>query len=316
MTTEVTEPTTPEEGTSARIFAHRNQPEVPEVKEAAPVEAKEAPKTEDDKTATHEYLSTEDFGGKMVKTKINGEDGEVSFDELLKGYQTNKSLSQRGQELGAERTANAAERTRLDELQAKVEGMVGQTQNAAPATITPNLDLSMLDEDTQRAIMAERAQNSSQIDQLTQSVQALSASMLPVQVQNEHKRIGNILKTENPAFDDYESMIGEIEAQIFSQPVEMQAQFGTPEAYMSIYKTLKFNDLQKGGGTMQETNNTTRLVSIEGGGGVPTGVNATESEQKALFQKAQAASSLNDIREGIQVDPIAAWAEVYAARKG
>lgn len=53
-----------------------------------------------------------------VSVKIDGEESEVSFGDLLKGYTTEQSLSKKGRELGEARKALDNERTKkLDELE-------------------------------------------------------------------------------------------------------------------------------------------------------------------------------------------------------
>lgn len=75
-------------------------PKPTEVKEPQPTPAPAAP----------DYLDFETSKGKKVKVKVDGVESEVSFEELHRSYQTDRSLTQRAQRLAEERRRFEEER--------------------------------------------------------------------------------------------------------------------------------------------------------------------------------------------------------------
>merc|ERR1711991_445212 len=79
--------------------------EDPEVEESETEEVEEEVKTEDEdeESSTEEvdtYSQDELDLDAQVVVKIDGEDKSVSFSDLIKGYSTEQSLSNKGRELG------------------------------------------------------------------------------------------------------------------------------------------------------------------------------------------------------------------------
>ena len=90
-----------------------------------------------------------------VRVKIDGEELDVSFADLLKGYQTDSSLSKKGRELGEAKKALDEERTKaLSEVQelgnASAAILVGTEQNLAKEyhDIEAKIDKAREDGDT------------------------------------------------------------------------------------------------------------------------------------------------------------------------
>jgi hypothetical protein len=303
------------EGTTDRLFGEEPIPEgVPEPKAVVEGQKATAPEPVAGPTETApQYLDLKDLSGQKVKTKVDGVDGEVTIEELLKSYQTNETISQRGQELGTQRQALAGERKELDELKAKVEGMVnqGQVAQTVQASQLP-ADFDMLDEATKNILLAQQETHSNQMAEVTRTMQSLTASLQPLQVEQEFKAIDGILKTEkNPngesIYTDFMGRIGEVESAIMALPVERQAEYSTRLGYMNIYKDIKAREWQgANSGTPPEA---ALIPRIEGGAGAPTGLDGDASKLATLRKKAMDASALKDVREGIQPDPVRAWAD-------
>lgn len=262
-------------------------PEAPE-QEAVKKEEAVAPEVKADPA---DYLNLEEMSGKKVKTKIDGIDGEVSLEELVKGYQTNKHLSQRGQELGAQRLAITEQQKRIDETLAKVEG--GTIPQAQIPTAPLGFDPEMLD-DTSKAAFAMQA---NQIQALTDTVNTFATSMQGVQVDQQLKQIDSVLKAENPEFHDFMAKIPEIENAILSMAPEMQAEYGTSVGYMNIYKSLKFQEVQ-GGKSGVDERATVTLTPIESGSGLATGADTSNNaEYQKQFGNLKDAAARQDIRD-------------------
>lgn len=302
------------ESTTERLFGEPKQGVNPDENTGSPnatTEGGETPTpapaaslTEPIKT---ESLNLSDFSGKTVTTKVNGEEKEVSLEELLKGYQISETLTQRGQELGTERKSLADERTQLEELRAKVEGMV---QNGVPQTQTqpspiPGVDMDMLDETTKAALLAQQSTQDDKMAQINETLKQLSVGLQPVQIEQEYKKLDKALKLENSEiYTDFMDKIPEIENVILSMSVQDQALHGGPLGYKNIYKDIKLREI-----TANPGNNVAALVpSVEGGAGVPTGAGGESSQKAEQRKRAMAASALKDIREGRQDDPLEAWA--------
>lgn len=105
-----------------------NDQEVPEVSESEevveePTEVVEEEVVEEtpEESAIYDVNDLEDFS---VNIKIDGEDKAVNIKDLVKGYATDQSLSQKGRELGDARKA-------LDEERAKKIGEIDNVMGAA-----------------------------------------------------------------------------------------------------------------------------------------------------------------------------------------
>ena len=88
---------------------------------------------EDDTSTQPDLFTTDDLDlDARVVVKVDGEEQEVSFGDLIKGYSTEQSLSAKGRELGEARKAIEEERaTKLGELEQIMGGanaMMSQTE--------------------------------------------------------------------------------------------------------------------------------------------------------------------------------------------
>jgi hypothetical protein len=83
--------------------------------------------SEDEDEASHDTLYT---------VKIDGEEVEITLDELQKGYQTNRALTQRGQELAEQRKAFEAEAQQVAQMRdyhaQQLEQLSQQIQQTLP----------------------------------------------------------------------------------------------------------------------------------------------------------------------------------------
>ena len=105
-----------------------------EVEEEVEEEAGDEP-VEDDTSTQSEVYATDDLDlDAQVSIKVDGEEMNVSFGDLIKGYSTEQSLSAKGRELGEARKAIEEERTeKLEQLDSMVNGanaMMMQTEQA------------------------------------------------------------------------------------------------------------------------------------------------------------------------------------------
>lgn len=270
-------------GTSKKLFG--NKP--PESSQADVSKAPETAKPTDE--ATEPVLDLDKFKGYKVKAKVDGQEEEVTLEALLKSYQTDKTISQRGQQLGAERRALADERKRVDEAIAKIEAMANPAQNRNTAQQSDGFEY--MDETTKAYFSVKEAEHKKEIERLNATLNDLSASLMPIRVQNEYNAIASVLKSRNPAYDDFMSKVGEIENTILSMPKTEQASFATPEGMMIIYQDLKFRESQR------PANQSVRVTQVEGGTNTGTGVRVSNSEQLKstfkAFKEANARPTIN-----------------------
>lgn len=112
-------PETPKEeapvvGTTAKLFPELAQPADKPNPPAAPKKddtPPAAPKAEAPKALEPDYLDIEAFGTKKVKVKVDGQEAEVLLSDVVRGYQTDRHLTQKGQKLAEERKKWEQERT-------------------------------------------------------------------------------------------------------------------------------------------------------------------------------------------------------------
>ena len=101
-----------ESGTTERLFGKEDSVSVAEpVSEAPsapePVKAKEPEKAieqpkETEKPSEPDYLEFEKLADRKIKAKIGGVEKEITVKDLLKGYQTDQYLTQKGQKIAEE----------------------------------------------------------------------------------------------------------------------------------------------------------------------------------------------------------------------
>ena len=107
----------------------------PEVEDIEAPEAPEEELTGEDDTSTQEpdVYGLEDLDDFMIRVKIDGEEAAVSIEELVKGYQTDQSLSKKGRELGDARKALDEERSvkiaEIDNVLAAASDILVQSEN-------------------------------------------------------------------------------------------------------------------------------------------------------------------------------------------
>ncbi len=100
-------------------------------------EVEEEAESADDASTQSDAYSLDDLDLEaLVSVKIDGEESDVSFNDLVKGYTTEQSLSKKGRELGEARKAFESERSeKLAQLETVAEAsatlLAGPEQNAA-----------------------------------------------------------------------------------------------------------------------------------------------------------------------------------------
>lgn len=161
-----------------------------------------------------------------AKVKIDGEEREVTFEELQKGYQTDQHLSKRGNKI-------SEERRELERIRQELKEQLSQRTPGAPAPavsseeIIPSSDPMVL-----------------QLQQEVAELRAIKAELEPVLHDRARNRVAEKLKADG--FDDFNEYLPKIAT--FVATVEDPAQFNyynTPEGAEALYFRFKAQDAMK-----------------------------------------------------------------------
>lgn len=296
MITEVNESTveaTQEVGTTERLFGAEEAEEHIEVEPAKTVEQKaaEPQKVSEPGKQDSEYLPVEALGDKKVKVKVGGEEKDINFRELLKGYQTDQYLTQKGQKIADEYRA----------LQAKA--------NPEPPRGMPlENKVTEPDDDFYREYVKPFVEvQNKEISNLKQELNRLQNVTGPLEYQNNLAKVEADMKAQG--YDDFMKHIPEIQTRILNMPVEQQMAYDTDWGFKSIYKDIKLAEYRqaissKPGTKLPDQRPQPRVVNVEGGGGSPSGTDDSLSTLNRAFQKATKSGRTQD------------WADFVSAKYG
>lgn len=201
--------------------------------EAAADEASEAPKP-DVKPETKpeakgpEYLDLTQISGKMVKVKVDGVEMDVPAEDVIKNYQLDRHLTQRGQSLSEkEKELNGLKDT-LNEIKAEV--LAAPKPGEAPAI--PD----------------------ARIESISKKIEEIESAIRPVvtkeAVEKGIERLDQAVR-ENLGYEDFRAKIPEIQAEIsknFKDPrkptEEELAKFDTLAMWYQGFQTVKLRELR------------------------------------------------------------------------
>ena len=147
--------------------------------EAQPVEAEQSESTEAEveETAAEDTEQPEEQPTRRYKVKVNGEEREVTFDELKKGYQLESDYRKKTSEIAEQRKQLEAERQHYaNQLKAVIPALQQQVNKYA------NIDWATLAKDDPAQYVAVRAEAEQHFAQL-QMAQAESQQLEHQQVQ-------------------------------------------------------------------------------------------------------------------------------------
>jgi hypothetical protein len=259
---------TPNIGTTDKLFPEY----AAEVTPPPAVEEPEPPKAEEPEPEVFETpvqntrLSLDEHGDHIVTVKIDGVEKEVSFKDVLRGYQTDQYLTQKGQKL-------ALERQTFEEMRRTV----------APAKAPEPEEVDPLTEILQPYIKPFQAK----IAALENALQEVSVVTAPAKYQQNLTNLDNRLKEEG--FDDFMAYVPKIEDFIKSLPFEQQTQYDNQFAYIDLYKTYKIKDIVAKANQPHnpDPRPAPKVTPIEPVGGTPTGADTFQGQYKAAFDKAR-----------------------------
>ncbi len=284
---EMAEPTGP--GTTSKLFdapvveAEGTPAPIPTV---APEPAKvETPK---EKAApvpdpqTPESLDLQAFGDRMVKVKIDGQEMEVPFREVVKGYQTDQYLSRKGQRI-------EGERQRLKETRIAPAPYVSQETQPAPP-----------DDPLYEVVKPYLEPLQRQLAQAEVTIGTLSNLAAPVQYQQNLKGLDGELKKQG--FTDFNDYVPKIEAELSGMSEEGQKLYDTRQGFETLYLRMKMQEKTK---TINpDARPQPKLLPINQveSGSPPSNIDDSSSQDKKLFEQATASGDIRD------------WAKLFAFR--
>lgn len=298
--------TTQEVGTTERLFGPQDDgtpteatpaPEPEAEEKEPPVQARPRDEkgkfvaqkaAEPEAEADDEYLQIEALAKKKVKLKVGGQDSELTISDLIRKVQTDQYLTQKGQKL-------AEEYRQLQALKAERE----QPKAQAPQATLPDDDF------TREYIKPFAEQQNGTIEALKAELEGLKTIVAPVQYQNNLTKLDAEMKAQG--YDDFLKYENEIKNRIYEMPVEQQVAFDTPAGFVSLYKDIKLAEYRealsksKTETKLPDQRPKPKLVSVESGGGTPTGNDDTLSLYKAAFQKAQQSGRTQDWQEVVRL---------------
>lgn len=262
-------------GTSAKLFGDTKK------KKEAPREIPSTEKEEEKKGGIEEetpkevskYLNEEDFGDRKVKVKIAGVEKEVSFKDLLRGYQTDQYLTQKGQKL-------AEEAKSLGELRAEILKMT--KQESTPEENTDNIDIDFYN----TYIKPHTTPLQKEIESIKATLRSTLDTVAPIQYQANLEFADKIAKEQG--FTDFKEYLPKIREVLLAMPYEEAYKMDTIEGTLSIYKDIKLQELFKASkkSANPDERPKPKVIPIEKGSGSPAPVDEEASYQD-IFKKAK-----------------------------
>lgn len=298
MLNETTNQASQETGTTERLFgteeAEASNETTPEpVADTAPEPSKEAKRDESGKFVSQkaepqsnanddEYIPVESLANKKLKIKVNGEEKELTFSEALRNIQTNEYLTQKGQKL-------AEEYRQLQAMKAHPE------QTKAASVQHANIP----DDDFTREYIKPYADNQDiKITALQQELERLKSIAGPLEYQNNLGKVDADMK--RAGYDDFMQYVPKITETILNLPIEQQMAYDTDWGFKSIYKDIKLSEMKealsksKTPSSLPDQRPKPKMVSVESGGGTPTGNDDRLSHLTALKDRASQSGSTRD----------------------
>jgi hypothetical protein len=230
--------------------AEQGQPEEP-IKEEASGEAEDQSEYVDDQEPVEEVKP-------RYRAKVGGEEVEVELDELINGYQRSKDYTQKSQALAEQRKAIEAEREHLEQV--KQERMAyAQKLKALDSFLSQQNkgeDLEVLKETDPIGYavkVAEQSQREKQLavvraeqQRIAQQQQAEQQQSLQNHLKAESEKLASVIpELATPKGDAIRKEIREYAKSVGWSDQELASVYDH-RAVLTLYKAMKFEQLQKG----------------------------------------------------------------------
>lgn len=245
----------------------------PETKTEEPPETKPEP-------TEIKYLSLEEFGDYKVKLKVGGEEQEVSLKDVIRGTQTDKYLTQRGQQLAEQ----------FKQLEKAKDGLITQSKTEVTAGTEDEYNT-----DPPETGSTEVVQLRQQVELLTNNLSSITATLAPTVYEQEIKSIDAYLKSQG--YDDFMEHRPEIESYFNTLTVEQRAAL-TEGDVVNKYKDLKIAKMVKAQTDAAvkpvEERKAPTVININPGSGTPSGADEDDLKYAKALGRAQETGNNKD----------------------
>ena len=277
--------------------AEEGQPEEQseELEASGEVESEEAEYSEESDEPVEEVKP-------RYKAKVGGEEVEVELDELINGYQRSKDYTQKSQALAEQRKAMDAERQHLEQV--KQERMAyAQKLKALDSFLSQQNrgeDLEVLKETDPIGYavkVAEQSQREKQLavvrveqQRIAQQQQAEQQQNLQNHLKSESEKLTSVIpELATPKGDAIRKEIREYAKSVGWSDQELASVYDH-RAVLTLYKAMKFEQLQKGKPeTLKKVQQAPKM--LKPGNSTP---NTKSSQEKQVMQRLRQSGKVRD----------------------
>jgi len=236
------------------------------------------------------------------KAKVGGEEVEVELDELINGYQRSKDYTQKSQALAEQRKAMEAEREHLEHV--KQERMAyAQKLKALDSFLSQQNkgeDLEVLKETDPIGYavkVAEQSQREKQLavvraeqQRIAQQQQAEQQQSLQNHLKSESEKLASVIpELATPKGDAIRKEIREYAKSVGWSDQELASVYDH-RAVLTLYKAMKFEQLQKGKPeTLKKVQQAPKM--LKPGTSTP---NTKSSQEKQVMQRLRQSGKVRD----------------------
>lgn len=236
------------------------------------------------------------------KAKVGGEEVEVELDELINGYQRSKDYTQKSQALAEQRKAIEAERQHLEQVKQERQAYAQKLQALDSFLSQQNKgeDLEVLKETDPIGYavkVAEQSQREKQLavvraeqQRIAQQQQAEQQQSLQNHLKSEAEKLTSVIpELATPKGDAIRKEIREYAKSVGWSDQELASVYDH-RAVLTLYKAMKFEQLQKGKPeTLKKVQQAPKM--LKPGTSTP---NAKSSQEKQAMQKLRQTGKVRD----------------------
>ena len=236
------------------------------------------------------------------KAKVGGEEVEVELDELINGYQRSKDYTQKSQALAEQRKAIEAERQHLEQVKQERQAYAQKLQALDSFLSQQNKgeDLEVLKETDPIGYavkVAEQSQREKQLavvraeqQRIAQQQQAEQQQSLQNHLKSEAEKLASVIpELATPKGDAIRKEIREYAKSVGWSDQELASVYDH-RAVLTLYKAMKFEQLQKGKPeTLKKVQQAPKM--LKPGTSAP---NAKSSQEKQAMQRLRQTGKVRD----------------------
>ena len=236
------------------------------------------------------------------KAKVGGEEVEVELDELINGYQRSKDYTQKSQALAEQRKAIDAERGHLEQVKQERQAYAQKLKALDSFLSQQNKgeDLEVLKETDPIGYavkVAEQSQREKQLavvraeqQRIAQQQQAEQQQSLQNHLKSESEKLTSVIpELATPKGDAIRKEIREYAKSVGWSDQELASVYDH-RAVLTLYKAMKFEQLQKGKPeTLKKVQQAPKM--LKPGTSAP---NSKSSQEKQVMQKLRQSGKVRD----------------------